>query len=43
MKRCKRLFVDTQKYGNHILTYLKALQAQGKKITSTDEVRIKKN
>ena len=43
MKRCKRLFVDTQKYGNHILTYVKALQAAGKKIDAKDEVRIKKN
>ena len=43
MKRCKRLFVDTQKYGNHILTYVKALQAVGKKIDAKDEVRIKKN
>ncbi|MBQ9554705.1 MAG: bifunctional metallophosphatase/5'-nucleotidase [Muribaculaceae bacterium] len=42
MKRCKRLFVDTQKYGNHILTYVKDLQAKGKKIDSTDEVRIQK-
>ena len=40
MKRCKRLFVDTQKYGNHILEYIKGLKAQGKKINSTDEVRI---
>ncbi len=43
MTRCKRLFVDTQKYGNHILTYVKALQAAGKKIDAKDEVRIKKN
>ena len=42
MTRCKRLFVDTQKYGNHILTYVKALDAKGKKIDSTDEVRIQK-
>ena len=41
MKRCKRLFVDTQKYGNHILEYIKGLKAQGKKINSTDEVRIR--
>lgn len=41
MKRCKRLFVDTQKYGNHILEYIKGLQAQGKKINSTEEVRIR--
>ena len=40
MKSCKRLFVDTQKYGNHIITYVKNLQAQGKKINATDEVRI---
>ena len=42
MKKCKRLFVDTQKYGNHILTYLKDMQAKGKVINSTDEVRIQK-
>ena len=43
MTRCKRLFVDTQKYGNHILRYVRDLEAKGKKINSTDEVRIKKN
>ncbi len=42
MKHCKRLFVDTQKYGNHILTYLRNLQAKGKVINATDEVRIQK-
>lgn len=42
MKDCKRLFVDTQKYGNHILTYIKNLQAAGKSIDATDEVRIQK-
>ena len=43
MKRCKRLFVDTQKYGNHILEYVKKLNAAGKTIDAKDEVRIKKN
>ena len=43
MKRCKRLFVDTQKYGDHILNYVKKLEAAGKKIDAKDEVRIKKN
>ena len=43
MTRCKRLFVDTQKYGNHILTYVKRLEAAGKKIDAKDDVRIKKN
>lgn len=42
MKRCKRLFVDTQKYGNHILNYVKAMNAAGKVIDAKDEVRIKK-
>ena len=42
MTRCKRLFVDTQKYGNHILNYVKQLQAQGKKIDAKENVRIKK-
>ena len=42
MTRCKRLFVDTQKYGNHILNYVKKLEAQGKKIDAKDEVRIQK-
>ena len=41
MTRCNRLFVDTQKYGNHILEYVKKLQAKGKKIDAKDEVRIK--
>ena len=43
MTRCKRLFVDTQKYGNHILDYVKRLEAAGKKIDAKDEVRIKGN
>ncbi len=43
MKPCKRLFVDTQKYGNHILEYVKKLEAAGKKIDAKDEVRIKRN
>lgn len=38
----KRLFVDEQKYGNHVINYLKQLNAQGKKIEFTDEVRMKK-
>lgn len=42
MTRCKRLFVDTQKYGNHILQYVKDLNAKGQKINATDEVRVKK-
>jgi len=42
LTRCKRLFVDTQKYGNHILEYVKALEAAGKKIEAKDEVRIKR-
>lgn len=42
MTRCKRLFVDTQKYGNHILNYVKQLQARGKKIDAKEDVRIKK-
>lgn len=41
MTRCKRLFVDTQKYGNHMLDYVKRLQVNGKKIDAKDEVRIK--
>ena len=41
MTRCNRLFVDTQKYGNHMLDYVKRLQANGKKIDAKDEVRIK--
>ena len=42
MKHCKRLFVDTQKYGNHILNYVKKLEAAGKKIDAKDDVRIQK-
>ena len=42
MTRCNRLFVDTQKYGNHMLDYVKALEAAGKKIDAKDEVRIQK-
>lgn len=42
MKACKRLFVDNQKYGNHILKYVKELNNKHIKINSTDEVRISK-
>ncbi len=42
MTRCNRLFVDTQKYGNHILKYVKALEAAGKKIDAKDDVRIQR-
>ena len=42
LTRCKRLFVDTQKYGNHMLNYVKDLEAKGKKIEANDEVRIQK-
>lgn len=41
MKRCKRLFVDNQKYGIHMLDYVRELNAKHIKINSTDEVRIK--
>ena len=41
MKPCKRLFVDTKKYGDHILDYVKELADKHMKINSTDEVRIK--
>ena len=41
MTRCNRLFVDTQKYGNHMLNYVRQLEANGKKIDAKDEVRIK--
>ena len=42
MIECKRLFVDNQKYGNHILDYVKSLSAKHLKIDAKDEVRIKK-
>ena len=42
LTRCKRLFVDTQKYGNHMLEYVKQLEAKGKKIDAKEEVRIKR-
>jgi len=42
LTRCKRIFVDTQKYGNHMLNYVRKLEAQGKKINASDEVRIRK-
>ena len=38
----KRLFVDEEKYGKHIINYVRALSAAGKKIDSTDEVRMVK-
>ena len=42
LKEAKRLYVDDVKYGVHILDYVKRLTAQGKKIESTDEVRMLK-
>ncbi len=39
LTRAKRLYVDEDKYGNHILDYVKQLEAQGKTIDSTDDVR----
>ena len=41
MIECKRIFVDDQKYGNHILDYVKNLSAKHIKIDANDEVRIK--
>ena len=40
-KRADRLWVDGVQYGVHILQYVKDLNAQGKKVDSTDEVRMK--
>ena len=42
LTRCKRLFVDTQKYGNHMLNYIKQLDAKGKTINAKDDVRIRR-
>lgn len=42
LKNAKRLYVDDVKYGIHILNYVRSLAAQGKKIDSTDEVRMEK-
>lgn len=42
LKKAKRLYEDDVKYGEHILNYVKQLSAQGKKINSTDEVRMLK-
>lgn len=42
LKKAKRLYEDDVKYGEHILNYVKQLSAQGKKINSTDEVRMQK-
>jgi 5'-nucleotidase len=41
-KNAKRLYVDDVKYGNHVIEYAKNLSKQGKKINSTDEVRMMK-
>ncbi len=40
MMPCKRLYVDGEKYGMHLLNYVKELQAAGKLIEATDEVRM---
>ncbi|MBO4870627.1 MAG: bifunctional metallophosphatase/5'-nucleotidase [Muribaculaceae bacterium] len=42
LTKATRLFEDDVKYGEHILNYVKSLSAQGKKIDSTDEVRMLK-
>lgn len=39
--RAERLWVDDVQYGVHMLQYVKDQNAQGKKIDSTDEVRMK--
>jgi len=41
-KQAKRLFVDDVKYGNHVIDYVRDLSKKGKKINSTDEVRMVK-
>ena len=41
-KTAKRLYVDDVKYGNHVIEYAKNLSKLGKKINSTDEVRMMK-
>ena len=41
-KEAKRLFVDEVKYGDHVIEYVRNLSRQGKKISSTDEVRMVK-
>ena len=41
-KEAKRLFVDEVKYGDHVIEYVRNLSRQGKKINSTDEVRMVK-
>ncbi len=40
-KRAEKLWVDGTPYGVHILQYVKDLKSQGKKVDSTDEVRMK--
>ena len=41
-KDAKRLFVDEVKYGDHVINYVRQLSKDGKKIDSTDEVRMAK-
>lgn len=42
LKNGKRLFVDEVKYGEHVINHVRQLTRQGKKIVSTDEVRMSK-
>ena len=42
LTKAARLFEDDVKYGDHILKYVKQLSASGKKIDSTDDVRMQK-
>ncbi len=41
-KKGKRLFVDDQKYCNHMLNHVKSLSAKGKLIDATDEKRMRR-
>lgn len=41
-KEGKRLFIDNQRYGIHMLNYVKSLTARGKVIDASDEKRMRK-
>lgn len=40
-KNGKRVYIDNQKYGNHMLNYVKLLQSQGKRIEAKSDKRMR--
>ena len=41
LKKGEQLFIDTIPYGQHVINYVKQLDAKGKKITSSNKKRMR--